>query len=369
MTAFAAGLGLLLWATVPSSSNSISEAAPGEASPPTGRPTALRASPGEPPPMLDAKAVGSRPLSTVAASRDTRPGPPAQPPPHSETVLASFAPGSSADAPLPLPSAEISSDGLPAAAMHCQWTGGVLKCGSCRTSGDCAPNQGCLVNRETRRLECMASECEEDAHCFPGFTCRTLLTGTSNTTIRRCVPVGERREGESCDPDYISRIGACREGLRCINQVCTVPCRLEDSASCPSGHTCMDDGDGPGCVPDCEKLGCPQGQRCKRLPRGGNRCLARVSGTCPETPCAEDERCMMDGSRSRGTFWCARVCNPIQPGGCPTGHVCGWAGGTSSVCFRQCDPRDLDSCGPGWMCATVSEDLSLWGCSPSALEP
>lgn len=40
------------------------------------------------------------------------------------------------------------------------------------------------------------------------FTCRTLLTGTSNTTIRRCVPVGERREGESCDPDYISRIGA-----------------------------------------------------------------------------------------------------------------------------------------------------------------
>lgn len=308
-------------------------------------------------------------MSAVNSSRHTRPDPPAQPPAPSETVFASFTPGSSTDAPLPPASREISSDGLPAAALHCQWLGGVLTCGSCRTSGDCAPNEGCLVNRETRRLECMASECEEDAHCFPGFACRTLKTGTRNATVRRCVPVGERRAGESCDSDYISRAGACIEGLRCINQVCTAPCRLEDPASCPSGYTCTEDGDGPGCVPDCEKLGCPQGQQCKRLPRGGNRCLARVSGTCPETPCAEGERCMMDGGRGRGAFWCARVCNPIQPGGCPTGYVCGWAGGTSSACFRQCDPKDLDSCGKGWMCATVSEDLSLWGCSPSALEP
>ncbi|MFY0527982.1 hypothetical protein ACN28I_34110 [Archangium gephyra] len=350
LAAVAAGLGLLLWATVSSS-----DSAGGAAPPPLTSPLAISGTSTREPPTDEAGA---------------RPAPPPPPTPRADTRFASFTPDSSTPtAPLPLASEELSSDGLPAAATHCTWDGGILKCGSCQTSGDCPPGQGCLINRETRRLECMASECEEDVHCFPGFTCRTLKTGTSNGPIRRCVPVGERREGESCDADYISRIGACRDGLRCIQQVCTVPCQLDAPASCPSGHTCMDDADGPGCVPDCEKLGCPQGQQCKRLPRGGNQCLSRVSGTCPETPCAEGERCMMDTRRGRGTFWCARVCNPIYPDSCPSGDVCGWAGGTRSVCFRRCDHRDLDSCGPGWMCATVAEDLSLWGCTPSALAP
>jgi hypothetical protein len=131
----------------------------------------------------------------------------------------------------------------------------------------------------------------------------------------------------------------------------------------------MDGNDGPGCIPDCQKLGCPQGQQCKILPRGGSRCLARINGTCPETPCAQGERCVMDVGRGRGDFWCARVCNPLRPESCPSGHVCGWAGGTASACFRQCDPKDLDSCGKGWMCATISEDFSQWGCRPTAFDP
>ncbi|HZI03985.1 MAG TPA: hypothetical protein VEZ71_08190 [Archangium sp.] len=352
MAAIAAGLGLLLWATVSSSS---SDSTGGAAPSPL---TSHRSIP----------VTSTRePLPDEAGARPTPPTPPT---PRADTRFASFTPDSSTPtAPLPLASEELSSDGLPAAATHCSWDGGSLTCGSCQTSGDCPPGQGCLINRETRRLECLASECEEDAHCFPGFTCRTLKTGTSSSPIRRCMPVGERREGESCDADYISRAGACRDGLRCIQQVCTVPCQLDAPASCPSGHTCTDDADGPGCVPDCEKLGCPQGQQCKRLPRGGNQCLSRVSGTCPETPCAEGERCMMDTRRGRGTFWCALVCNPILPDSCPSGDVCGWAGGTQSLCFRRCDHRELDSCGPGWMCATVAEDLSLWGCTPSAFSP
>ena len=366
MAAFAAGIGLLLWLLRPPASNTLREPS---RSTPTRQPSSLSASTHEvPPDVAGAGTLDTSAVQATASSRSMHPGPP--PPPRADTVLASFALDSSTDtAPLPLASEERSPDGLPAAAMHCSWDGGILRCGSCQTSGDCPPGQGCLVNQETRRLECMASECEEDAHCFPGLTCRVRRTGTSSTPIRRCVPVGERREGESCDADYISRTGACREGLRCIQRVCTVPCQLGAPASCPSGHTCTDDGDGPGCVPDCEKLGCPQGQQCKRLPRGGNQCLSHVSGTCPETPCAEGERCMMYSSRGRGAFWCARVCNPIRPDSCPSGYVCGWAGGAQSACFRQCDHRDLDSCGEGWMCATVSEDLSLWGCSPSALAP
>jgi hypothetical protein len=356
LAAFAAGLALLLWLSIPSAIEAR----------PTSQPSAR-----EPPPAkAGAGTVKASARVAMASSRDTRPDTPPRPPPRADTVLASFAPGTSTNTmPLPPASEELSPDGLPAAVTHCEWAGGILRCGSCQTSGDCPPGQGCMINRETRRLECMASECEEDAHCFPGFTCRVLKTGTASTTIRRCVPVGERREGESCDADYISRAGACREGLRCINQVCTVPCRLDDPVSCPSGHTCTDGEDGPGCVPDCEELGCPHGQQCKRLPRGGNRCLSRVSGSCPETPCAEGERCMMDGGRGRGAFWCARVCNPIRPDSCPSGYVCGWAGGTRSACFRRCDHRDPDSCGEGWMCATVAEDLSLWGCRPSAFGP
>jgi hypothetical protein len=350
LAAVATGLGLLLWATV-SPSDSAGGAAPSPL-------TSHRS--------ISVTSIREPPTDEAGA----HPAPPTPPTPRVDTRFASFTPDSSSPtAPLLLASEELSSDGLPAAATHCSWDGGILKCGSCQTSGDCPPGQGCLINRDTRRLECMASECEEDAHCFPGFTCRALKTGTSSSPIHRCVPVGERRKGESCDADYISRAGACLDGLRCIQQVCTVPCQLDAPASCPSGHTCTDDADGPGCVPDCEKLGCPQGQQCKRLPRGGNQCLSRISGTCPETPCAEGERCMMDNRRGRGTFWCARVCNPIHPDSCPSGDVCGWAGGTQSVCFRRCDHRDLDSCGPGWMCATVAEDLSLWGCTPSAFPP
>jgi hypothetical protein len=311
---------------------------------------------------------------TGASGREERPSPPPQSPPRGDVELASYTPAVSggiqavsADrARLLDASQERSTDGLPSTATHCEWKDGLFKCGTCQSSADCAPNQGCLINRQTRRLECMDSECEEDTHCFPGLTCRSIKTGTSNAPIRRCVPSGERHEGESCDPDYISRTGACREGLRCINQVCTTPCRLDEPSSCPSGHTCMEEGDGPGCVPDCQTLGCPEGQQCKQLPTGDSRCLARVTGTCPETPCAEGERCLMDGGRGRGSFWCARVCAPPRPESCPSDFVCGWAGGTASACFRRCDPRDLDSCGEGWMCATISEDLSLWGCRPSA---
>ncbi|MFL5355539.1 hypothetical protein [Archangium sp.] len=220
---------------------------------------------------------------------------------------------------------------------------------------------------KTRRFECMASECDEDVHCFPGFICRTVSTGITDTVIRRCVPEGVQQEGEACTAVTSSRRATCREGLRCVDQTCTAPCQLDDPMSCPSGYTCTEGHDGPGCLADCQKLGCPQGQQCKRLNDSSYKCLRQVSGTCPQTPCAEGERCNMNLFGDRATSWCARVCNPLRPDSCPSGQVCGKASGTASTCYRQCDPRDLDFCGPGWMCATVTEDFSQWGCSPSAV--
>jgi hypothetical protein len=308
------------------------------------------------------------PSGKVAPTFSGTPHPPGA---RGETIPASFevavtSPSTEATMNLlPLGHEEIARDGLPANALRCSRDGGTLKCGSCWTDNDCPRGQGCVPNRGTRHFECMTSECEEDAHCFPGSACRAISTGTSDLVIRRCVPEGIRREGETCDFDHVSPSSACREGLRCIHQVCTAPCRLDDPRSCPAGHECTDSLDGPGCVPDCQKLGCPQGQQCKRLNTGTYQCLTSISGTCPETPCSEGERCNQAVWRGRGAFWCARLCDPLRAGSCPQGYVCGHGGGGTSTCFRACDHTDLDSCGKGWMCATASEDFTLWGCQPA----
>ncbi len=100
----------------------------------------------------------------------------------------------------PLSVSEIAADGIPVEGLRCTYDGGTFTCGGCRTDGDCPAGQGCVANRETRRFECMASECEEDTHCFPGFVCRRVGGGsTGPTLIRRCVPEGVRQEGEHCD--------------------------------------------------------------------------------------------------------------------------------------------------------------------------
>jgi hypothetical protein len=212
----------------------------------------------------------------------------------------------------------------------------------------------------------MASECDEDVHCFPGSVCRAVTTGATGVVVRRCTPEGERGEGEPCDFGYVSPGGACREGLVCLSGTCGVRCRLDEPLSCPDGHSCEDSLDGPACHADCRKLGCPRGERCKRLGDSEYRCLARIQGDCPETPCGPGERCNAEVIRAHGVFWCARICNPLLADSCPGGQICGMGSATVSTCFSRCDPLDLDSCGKGWRCTTVSEDLKQWGCMPAS---
>ena len=270
--------------------------------------------------------------------------------------------------PPPLPGAELAPDGLPATAMRCSRVGSELVCGDCRTDGDCPAGQGCVANRATRRFECMASECEEDVNCQAGSVCRPATTGESGRVIHRCVPEGVRDEGEACDVLPVSPGNACREGLRCVNQVCTTPCSVEGSPGCAPGFVCEEGLEGPGCFPDCEQRGCPEGQRCSRIQDHHSQCLVATQGDCRETPCAGGERCNMRMSRGRAVFWCARVCNPVLPEACGTGEVCGVGSPTVSTCFRRCDPNDLQACGAGWSCGTITEDMSVFGCSPD-LQP
>jgi hypothetical protein len=285
-----------------------------------------------------------------------------RPVPHDASTLSSSLP-QSAPVSLPPTHLEIAADGLPASGLRCTYDGGVFHCGACRTDSDCPAGRGCVANRETRRFECMESECEEDAHCFPGFVCRRASRGDTGPIIRRCIPVGQRREGEPCDILFVSTTGACQEGLICHRGVCSAPCRLEDAANCPEGYACEEGDDGAACFPDCRARGCPGGQRCKRLRGGDFECLEEVHGECPEIPCAEGERCNMRVSRGRGVFWCARLCDPLLVDSCPGDQICG---GTVSTCYRRCDPMDLDSCGEGQRCTTINEDMTQWGCTPTA---
>ena len=82
---------------------------------------------------------------------------------------------------------------------------------------DCSAGQGCVANRETRRFECMASDCEEDVHCQAGSVCRPVTTGATGSVIHRCVPEGVRGEGETCEVLAASASSACHEGLRCVD--------------------------------------------------------------------------------------------------------------------------------------------------------
>ena len=101
---------------------------------------------------------------------------------------------------------------------------------------------------------------------------------------------------------------------------------------------------------------------------GDYQCLQEAQGACQDSPCAEGERCNLRMSRGRATFWCARVCDSTRVDSCGSGQVCGMGSATASTCFRQCDPLAPAPCQPGWSCATVTEDMSVFGCTP-ALAP
>lgn len=259
---------------------------------------------------------------------------------------------------------ETAADGLPASGLRCSREGEGFQCGACQTDSDCPVGKGCVANRETRRFECLDSECEGDAHCFPGLVCRRVSRWGSSAVIRRCVPVGTRREGETCDTQFVSAAGACQEGLLCHQGRCSLPCQLGEAASCPRGHNCEESDEGAACFPDCRALGCPGGQQCKALGDQEYQCLEEVHGECPETPCAQGERCNMRVSRGRGVFWCARLCDPLRADSCAANEICGIGGGAPPTCYSRCDPMDPDSCGEGSACTTSAEDMSRWGCIP-----
>ncbi len=265
---------------------------------------------------------------------------------------------------LPPVHSERGADGLPAASLRCSFEGGLLNCGACRTDGDCPAGSGCVADQQTRRTQCLPSECQQDEQCSGQRVCRAVTAGVSGPVIRRCVEAGERKAGEPCDLLFVSRSGACQQGLVCHRGECSTPCGQQDAGGCPDGFQCEQGLNGGACFADCRVAGCNPGQLCKRLNDTDYQCLDSVQGQCPEQPCAQGERCNMRLSRGRAVFWCAARCNPLQQDSCPSGQVCGVGAPTESTCFQSCDPNQADSCPQGWQCATVNEDFSSFGCRP-----
>ncbi len=254
----------------------------------------------------------------------------------------------------------------PASQMDCSFDGGSFVCGSCQTDGDCPAGQGCIANRETRRFECLPSECEEDFHCHPGSVCRVAAGSPPGPLVRRCVPSGSRGIGERCELLPSTPANACQEELICINESCAPRCNPDAPGSCPEGYTCGSSRNGPGCVPDCRRLGCESGLECVQTKEDNYQCLRLVVDECSDRkPCQDGQHCMVKWTQGRGGRFCASSCQSWKPTSCAEGYVCGRGGPTLSSCYRQCDPQDLSTCAEGWLCSTVSEDLQTWGCVPN----
>ena len=153
--------------------------------------------------------------------------------------------------------------------------------------------------------------------------------------------------GERCFP--AARREACKPGLLC-NFYCGQPCRLEHPSSCPAGHLCRNDINGPSCVPSCLLQGCAEGRKCIQYDRELTVCAVVTGQDCIQSPCPAGQECRQaldelgDGAR----MWCA---TPCRAGGCPPGSTC-----FRGDCERPCDPNTPDACGVGQTCVYYPDE-------------
>lgn len=217
----------------------------------------------------------------------------------------------------------------------------------CNTDANCNPPLGCLFIESELRSECTDSRCMEDKDCPEGFSCLDHKTRSGKALVRRCSLIGERKEGETCEPLARSLRLGCARGLLCQEGWCGRPCRPDAPSSCPTGSFCADGRNGPpACIPTCKGRSCPEGQRCTSDEGGASFCALPPDPDCRETPCAKDHFCRLMSPPQRP--WelrteCRRKCDSKKP--CSEGYVC-----LRYECRQACDPHAPASCGPGLMC-------------------
>ncbi len=217
----------------------------------------------------------------------------------------------------------------------------------CGVSGGCESPLVCFYDPNVEGLYCTDSDCATEAGCGEGFVCGTVDTWNGEV-LKRCLLVGERREGETCAPFSKKYAMACARGLLCDGW-CGRPCQPDQPESCPEGFFCPRKGGpgGPSCLPTCEERGCVAGQECIRFREDVSVCVAVHGTNCQQSPCPEGQTCEMRSRPERpGKVWMRCVSGCSKEGApCPEGFFC-----LSERCVRACDPDASGICGPGEKC-------------------
>lgn len=218
----------------------------------------------------------------------------------------------------------------------------------CIKQSDCEEPLRCMQHSLMTGWRCLASDCENDSHCQPGFMC-SPITHTGVPPIRLCTIQGTQREGDRCEDFPLRAERGYQPGLICNSGYCGRPCDPDRPPPCPEGFVCHAGSSIPACLPSCLKRGCPPGKRCVRFIGELSVCVTIRGQDCDEQPCTRGEICRRVPS-SRWTedvvnMWCALPCNEREGRFCPAGFAC-----VNGSCKRMCDEGDAGSCAPGERC-------------------
>ncbi len=207
---------------------------------------------------------------------------------------------------------------------------------TCQARGDVAL-RACLrrglsrsrCELRSRRLvaQCTQQVCEERVDIPP---CARRCQTRAYKTLRRCL----RRGGH---PNICGRYAGAHFDT-CVQRTCEIPSC--DEISCPDGHQCVMDEQGPACVADpepvrCEQVRCAEGTHCEMLDDGPQCVEDRPTPTCENVDCPERHRCEMQEGQP--------VCLPNTPTcddvACPDEHHCEMQDGQTF-----CVPDRVPSC-------------------------
>ncbi|ATB41869.1 hypothetical protein CYFUS_007345 [Cystobacter fuscus] len=225
---------------------------------------------------------------------------------------------------------------------------------ACRGDADCDAPLVCLRGLLMIQPVCAASRCMTDLDCQEGFACRAVQVG--ERVVRVCGAMGTQKEGEWCLKVPFDQDSACAPGLVCAAFSCGRRCRPQDPQGCSPGFACLDvDAEGPVCLPSCDGMSCPEGQRCVQLRKGGSLCVQVHGRDCQHDElCPEPQVCdVFLGARPRhDEAWMECVLPCVEDGpSCPSGMVC-YAKRCRQLCSKQnearvCAPRESCHVEPG----------------------
>jgi hypothetical protein len=203
--------------------------------------------------------------------------------------------------------------------------------------------------------------CPGDSACIEG-ACRNRCGGSEfSCPVAQQCKRSEVYHGDFCVP---SACALCKSTERCENDVCVDPCK---GVSCTGGLICL-----RGECRDCNVAGCPSGQLCYDGTCQENLCDSQSCGKsafcfngacvpqCDDMRCPSGQRCNEAGVCERDA--CAgvacetgKVCreghcedDPCRSMGCPFGQTCA----AEVACVP--DPCTVTVCGEGTLCSVGS---------------